>query len=136
GVAKRAMEKVSEKYPGIRIVGEHHGYFKDDKQVIRQINYSKADILFVGLGFPKQESWIDKNGKELETVKVAIGNGGVLDLLAGDAKRAPKIFIKLGLEWLYRLILEPSRIRRQLAIPKFLFHVIIDRNAVKIVDRD
>ena len=136
GVAKRAMVQVQEKYPGIRIVGEHHGYFKEDEEVIEEINKSGTDILFVGLGFPKQEAWIDKNGQALESVKIAIGNGGVLDLLAGDAKRAPEILIKLGLEWLHRLIMQPSRFKRQLAIPKFLYQVIKDRNAVKVIERD
>lgn len=136
GVAKRARTQVEEKYPGIRITGVHHGYFKEDEEVIKKINKSKPDILFVGLGFPKQEEWIDINGPKLKTVKVAIGNGGVLDLLAGDTKRAPEIFIKLGLEWLHRLIMQPSRLRRQLAIPKFLFYIIKDRDAVKVIERD
>jgi len=64
-------------------------------------------------------------------VKVAIGNGGVIDILAGRAKRAPEIFIKLGLEWLYRLISDPSRIKRQIVLPLFLIRVMLEKDSIK-----
>lgn len=139
GVAQRAKVAVEKSHPGIRIVGTNDGYFKgthlgykdhpEEQEVIQKIKDSKADILFVGLGFPKQEIWIDENVKKTG-VALAIGNGGVLDVLAGEAKRAPDFFIRLHLEWFYRLIKNPSRWKRQLAIPKFLYYIIRDSNAV------
>lgn len=140
GVANEAAKNVSEKYPGIRIAGHHHGYFKgshtrvkdseEELRIIDDINKNKPDIIFVGLGFPKAETWIDSNSNRLNA-KVIIGNGGVMDILAGNAKRAPEIYQKLGLEWLYRLIQDPSRIKRQLVLPKFMLTVLFNKNVVK-----
>lgn len=134
GIAEEAVKNIKEKYNKIKIAGYHHGYFlrnpEEEKEIISEINETKPDIVFVGLGFPKQEEWIAENSENLKT-KILIGNGGVIDILSGKSKRAPDIFIKLGLEWFYRLIKEPSRITRQLAIPKFLFNIIIDKNSVK-----
>jgi N-acetylmannosaminyltransferase (EC 2.4.1.187) len=97
--------------------------------VIEDINRSKPDIIFVGFGFPKQELWIDKN-KDKINATVMIGNGGVIDVLSGRVNRAPDIFIKLNLEWFYRLIKNPSRIKRQIYLPMFLIKVIFDKNAI------
>jgi len=74
--------------------------------------------------------WIDANAHRIDS-KIIIGNGGVMDVLSGNAKRAPEIWQKLGLEWFYRLIMDPSRIVRQLAIPKFIINVLLDKNAVE-----
>lgn len=133
GVAESAMKSIHEKFPNINIVGCHHGYFKgahlgrggDDEelQVIEEINAAEPDILFVGFGAKKQEQWIQYN-KEKLNAKVIIGNGGTIDILAGNLKRAPEVFIKLGLEWLYRLVKEPTRIRRQIVLPVFMLKVI------------
>lgn len=140
GIAKRAAENVKREYENLIICGYHNGYFKgahtgdinspEEEEIIRQINEKNPHIIFVGLGFPKQEIWIDKNYDRLKG-KIIIGNGGVLDILAGAAKRAPEIFIKLNLEWFYRLITDPKRIKRQLAIPKFLLAVLFDKFSVK-----
>ncbi len=140
GVAKKASENIVSEYPNIRIAGYHHGYFKgshighdnhqEEKKIVEMINESKTDIIFVGLGFPKQEIWIAKN-KERIHGKVIIGNGGTMDILAGVSKRAPEIFQRLGLEWFYRLIREPTRIKRQLAIPKFVLSVLLDKEAIE-----
>ncbi|WP_308534065.1 WecB/TagA/CpsF family glycosyltransferase [uncultured Peptoniphilus sp.] len=140
GIAKRAAENVKREYENLIICGYHNGYFKgahtgdinspEEEAIIRQINEKNPHIIFVGLGFPKQEIWIDKNYDRLKG-KIIIGNGGVLDILAGAAKRAPEIFIKLNLEWFYRLITDPKRIKRQLAIPKFLLAVLFDKSSVK-----
>ncbi len=129
GVAEAAKEKMEEKYPGINIVGTHDGYFKTEQnlEIVSQINESGAKLLLVCLGAPKQEKWIAENLKELK-VNLCMGVGGTLDVFAGTAKRAPKIFIKLNLEWLYRLMKNPSRIGRFLALPKFLFTVIKTKN--------
>lgn len=129
GVAEEAAENIRKKYPNVRIAGYHHGYFKEDKEIIKEINESNPDIIFVGLGFPKQELWIDLYKTQLKS-KIVIGNGGTIDVLAGKVKRAPKIYQSLGLEWFYRLIKEPSRIRRQLVIPKFILQVIFSKNVV------
>ena len=140
GIAREAAKNISEEYPNIDIVGFHHGYFKgshlglkDSKEelaIIEEINDKKPDIIFVGFGFPKQEIWIDSNAHRLDS-KVIIGNGGVMDILSGNAKRAPEIYQKLGLEWLYRLIQDPSRIKRQLVLPKFMLNVIFKKDVVK-----
>ena len=139
GVAEEAAMNIQRDYPGIRIAGHQHGYFKgthtnspgeEEERVIELIHKSKADIIFVGFGFPRQEVWINSHMDNLG-VKVAIGNGGVIDILAGRAKRAPEIFIKLGLEWLYRLISDPSRIKRQIVLPLFLIRVMLEKDSIK-----
>ncbi|MBQ3118520.1 MAG: WecB/TagA/CpsF family glycosyltransferase [Clostridia bacterium] len=126
GVAEKAAEKIVSIHPGINIVGVSDGYFDAEKEktIIADINEKSPDILFVCLGFPKQECWIDAH-RDLKT-KVAMGIGGSLDVFAGEVKRAPVFFQKAGLEWFYRLIKQPSRFIRMLALPKFgltvLFH--------------
>ena len=128
GVAETAAKKINEKYPNVVIKGTQHGYYsdKDELKILDKINEVKPDILFVALGAPKQEKWIYKHQKLLN-VKVAIGVGGAIDIWAGTAKRAPKIFQTLGLEWFYRFLKEPTRLGRMLQIPKFLIKVIFTR---------
>lgn len=126
GVADLAAAKISEKFPGINFVGIRDGYFKDDSEVIENINASGAEILFVCLGAPKQERWMAENRDKLNT-RIMLGLGGSLDVYADTVKRAPKIFIKLGLEWFYRLLKEPWRLGRMMALPKYMFAVILDR---------
>lgn len=128
GVAESAVEKLKAKYPRIKVSGIRDGYFKDEETdlLINEINESGADMLFVCLGVPKQECFMHKNRERLH-VKLMGGFGGSLDVFAGNVKRAPKIFIKLGLEWFYRLIKEPHRIGRMMKLPKFLFGTIIYR---------
>lgn len=145
GVAEKAVENIKFKYPNIRIAGEHHGFFKgthigynghdEEKQVINKINNSNADVLFVCLGAYKQEKWICENEKLLNC-KIAIGNGGVADVLAGNVKMAPDIWRRLGLEWLYRLKENPSRFKRQLEIPKFIVKILLTKKAVTYVQND
>ncbi len=136
GISEIARENVEENYPGIKVVGNRDGYFnlEDEPEIISKINSTAPDIIFIGLGFPKQEEFISRNLDKL-TGKIIIGNGGVIDILAGVNKRAPDIFIKLHLEWFYRLLQQPSRIGRQLAIPKFMFNVLTNKNAVQKGDR-
>lgn len=124
GVAEKAAEKICELYKGIKIVGVSDGYFDAEKEkaIIDDINEKSPDILFVCLGFPKQENWLAAH-PDLN-VKVAMAIGGSLDVFAGEVKRAPEIFQKLGLEWFYRLIKQPSRFIRMLALPKFGFTVL------------
>lgn len=129
GVAEAAKAKMEEMYPGIEIVGCRDGYFKEEDMpaIIEDINASKATILLVCLGAPKQEKWIMKYKSELAHVRVAVGAGGSLDGMAGIVPRAPIFFQKIGLEWLYRLGKQPSRWKRMLVIPVFLMKVLKER---------
>lgn len=124
GVADEAKERLEEKNPGIQIVGTRNGYFDKEEtpSIINEINESGADIVFVCLGAPAQEKWIDANKNKLNT-KVAMGLGGSLDIFAGRVERSPEIWCKLGLEWLHRLIREPWRFMRMMALPKFALTV-------------
>ena len=129
GVAELAKEKMCEKYPDIEIVGYHDGYFKEEDmpKIIEDINASRANILLVCLGAPKQEKWIHAYKDQLPYIRVAIGAGGSLDGMAGIVPRAPEIFQKCGLEWFYRLLKQPSRWKRMLVIPVFVGKVIRKR---------
>ncbi len=128
GVAALAEQKLAEKYPDFKTVGTHDGYFKkegdENDAVLAEINAAAPDILFVCLGVPAQEKWIAANRDKLPTVRVALGLGGSLDSYAGTMKRAPKIFIRLNLEWFYRLLKQPSRIGRMMKLPKFILGTI------------
>lgn len=125
GVAEEAGRRLAEDYPGLALCGSHHGYFKDDDipGIINNIRQCAPHILFVSLGAPKQEEWIKKYKDQLG-VPVSVGVGGSLDVIAGHKKRAPRLMIKLNLEWLYRLMAEPSRIKRQLALPRFAVQIL------------
>jgi N-acetylglucosaminyldiphosphoundecaprenol N-acetyl-beta-D-mannosaminyltransferase len=125
GVAETAKKFLTEKYPNIKIVGTDDGYFDEKKEIeiIDRIKACHPDILLVGLGAPKQEKIINKYLNE-NIFKIAIGCGGSLDVLAGTVKRAPNIFIKLNLEWFYRLVTNPTRLKRMMVLPAFLLEVI------------
>lgn len=129
GTAELAGQKILEKYPNIILKGVENGYFgpEDENRIIDNINEAKPDVLFVALGAPKQEKWIARNRRTLNA-HVSMGIGGALDVYAGNVKRAPVIFQKLGIEWMHRLLKEPSRIGRMMALPKFLIKVITTRN--------
>ena len=110
GVAALMRDKLIETYPGLRIVGERNGYFSEDsteKEMIDEINELKPDILLVALGVPMQEKWIDKHCNEL-SCKLMIGVGGLFDFYSGRIKRAPLWLREMGLEWVFRLIMEPK----------------------------
>ncbi len=132
GVAEEAAKKKSEQIPGLNICGFADGYFKkegeENEAVIEKINAAAPDLLFVCLGVPTQEKWIKENGEKLSTVKVCLALGGSLDVYSGNVKRAPGIFIKLNLEWFYRLLKEPRRIGRMMKLPKFLIGTMIRKN--------
>lgn len=123
GVAEKAAETLLSKHPGLVIAGTHDGYFKDDEEVIADINKCAPDFLMVCLGFPKQENWIYNNREKLN-VKLAIGAGGCLDVFAGTVQRAPEFYCEHGVEWLYRLVKQPTRFVRMLALPKFGLKVL------------
>ncbi len=123
GVSEKAGENLLKDYPGIKIAGTHDGYFKDDSEVINDINSKKPDLLLVCLGFPKQENWIYDNREKLD-VKAMIGAGGCLDVFSGTVERAPEFYCKHGLEWFYRLKKEPWRFKRMTALPVFALKVL------------
>ncbi|HOJ92855.1 MAG TPA: WecB/TagA/CpsF family glycosyltransferase [Dictyoglomaceae bacterium] len=110
-VVNSMVERLKLKFPNLKIAGFHDGYFSESKEeeIIEEINNSGAKILFVALGVPKQEYWVFKNKEKLK-VNIAMGVGGSFDVLSGKKKRAPLIFRKLSLEWLYRLMQEPKRL--------------------------
>ena len=123
GVAEQAAENLKNRFPGLVIAGTHDGYFKEDAPIAAEIKASGADMALVCLGAPKQELWMQRNAPRLR-VGLMAGLGGSLDVFAGNVKRAPKFFQKLGLEWFYRLLKEPKRIGRMMKLPKFLFAAI------------
>lgn len=123
GVAETAGQRLCEKYPGLRVVGTHDGYFTDDAAVAAAIRASGAELALVCLGAPKQELWMQRWG-EATGARLLLGLGGSLDVFAGVAQRAPSFYCDHGLEWLYRLMKNPSRIGRMMKLPLFLVHVM------------
>ena len=121
GVAEEAARNLEKQYPGLQIVGTHDGYFQDDGPVIEDIKASGAAVVFVCLGAPKQEKWMKQNGAATGA-RLLIGMGGCLDVFSGRVQRAPEVFQRLGLEGLYRVAKEPSRIGRVAKLPLFLVH--------------
>lgn len=123
GVAEEAAEKLKEKYPSLTVAGTRDGYFEkigpESDGVVETIKSSGARFCGVCLGAPAQENWISENKGKFGDMLLG-GFGGSLDVFAGRVKRAPKFFIKLRLEWLYRLFKQPSRIGRMMKIPKLL----------------
>ena len=127
GVAEQAGKNLCAKYPGLVLAGTHDGYFSDPQTAVDAVNAcGGADVVFVCLGAPKQEKFMAQYQDALDATLLC-GLGGSLDVFAGVAKRAPDIFIKLGLEWFYRLLKQPSRIGRMMTLPKFLLIVIGQR---------
>lgn len=131
-VPRLTAEHIKKLYPNINIVGYHEGFFEKDKEedVIAEINSLQPNVLFVAMGAPLQEKWIAKHKHELK-VDVAAGQGGTFDYEAGKIKRAPKIFQKLGIEWLWRLALQPSRIFRMLVLPIYLIKITFTKDIEK-----
>ena len=120
GVADLAGKKLCEKYPGLRIAGTHDGYFTDDAPVVAEIAASGAQIALICMGFPRQERFMARH-LVASGVHVMLGLGGSLDVFAGNVQRAPEFYRKAGLEWLYRLLREPSRLGRMMKLPAFLW---------------
>lgn len=128
GIAQLAGEKMQEAYPDLLIAGTHHGFFNEaqEAEIVDAINDSGAAFLCVAMGSPRQELFIYRNRDRLHP-KAAIGVGGSLDVWAGALERAPEFFQNNGLEWLYRLIQEPSRYKRMIALPLFMLKVIASK---------
>lgn len=124
-VAATAAKNILKKYPMLDIIGTHDGFFdqEEEEKIIREINAQKTDIILVALGAPKQEQWIVDNMPRL-CANIFIGIGGTFNVMAGTAKRAPLWMQKIGMEWSYRLLCEPTRIFRMIALPRFVIKVL------------
>ncbi len=125
GVAERAAEKLKEKHRGLQIAGCYAGSpaLSEEPGIVERINHSGAQILFVAFGPPAQEVWIARNLSRLNAA-MAMGVGGTFDTLAGIVPRAPGWMRNAGFEWTYRLVREPRRLKRQLAIPYFMWLIV------------
>jgi len=123
-VIKSTVERLEKEYPKIQIVGYRNGFFKngDKEKLLKDLVKTKADVIFVAQGSPRQEFLMDELISEYPALYM--GLGGSFDIYGGDKKRAPVIFLKLQLEWFYRLIKEPTRIGRQVALLKFLIFIL------------
>ena len=117
GVAEKASAELTEKLSALRIVGTHDGYFESDAEIIKDISEKSPDLLAVCLGSPRQEIWVHENKKKLAGVGAVMCLGGALDVWSGNIKRAPKLFISLHLEWLWRMLCEPKRMKE---LPKMV----------------
>ncbi len=127
GVAEAAAATLASRFPGLRVAGTQSGYFRDDQtpSVVEPIARSGARLLLAGLGSPRQEFWLAEHLRETGC-GAGIGVGGSFDVIAGRIERAPRLVRRLGLEWLYRLLREPWRWRRQLALPRFVWLVALE----------
>ncbi|HEY0867520.1 MAG TPA: WecB/TagA/CpsF family glycosyltransferase, partial [Fimbriimonas sp.] len=125
GVAEQAAQNLCGRYPGCQIVGARHGYFPpvEDEDVAREVAAARPDILLVAMGIPRQEKFI-RATQEIVRAKVAMGVGGSFDVFSGKTRRAPKIMQRLQLEWLWRLILNPSKISKVKNLPVFVRMVL------------
>ena len=129
GVAAEAAQIWSARYPGLIVAGTHAGSpaLAEAAGITRAVTAARADLLFVAFGAPRQDLWIAAHAAELSTVRLAMGVGGVFDYVTGRVPLAPPLWRRLGLEWLYRLIRQPWRWRRQLALPHFVLLVLWQR---------
>ncbi|MGO5074108.1 WecB/TagA/CpsF family glycosyltransferase [Clostridium sporogenes] len=127
-VLKECERKLLIKYRNLNIIGKHNGFFDMDncKDILEDIKESKPYALFIAMGCPRQEKFISKYMDELPC-KIYMGVGGSFDVFAGKVKRAPRWMINCNLEWLYRVVKEPYRIKRLASIPKFLLKVVLNK---------
>lgn len=131
GVAEKAADVLRSKHPRLTIAGTFSGspMQNDAAQIIRRINEAKPHLLLVAFGAPAQDLWIHEHLAKMPSVRVAMGIGGTLDFVAGIKKRAPLFMQKIGLEWLWRFVQEPSRWRRMWrAVVIFPFLVLTARS--------
>jgi N-acetylglucosaminyldiphosphoundecaprenol N-acetyl-beta-D-mannosaminyltransferase len=136
GVAADAAAILEVGFPGLIVAGARNGFFtrEEEPAIVEAIRASGARLLFVGLGSPRQEFWLAAH-LAATGCGAGIGVGGSFDVISGRVKRAPMTWRALGLEWLYRLVREPQRLRRQLALPYFVWLVALDRLGLRVVER-
>ncbi|TWH49118.1 N-acetylglucosaminyldiphosphoundecaprenol N-acetyl-beta-D-mannosaminyltransferase [Sporomusa sp. KB1] len=127
-IVAKAKTVALARYPGLCIVGTRHGFFtpEDEPAIVQTITAAKPDILLAALGVPRQEKWLAKNLEKLG-VPVCMGVGGTFDVMAGAVKRAPLWMQRTSLEWLFRLLCQPQRAIRMLALPKFALKVMLGK---------
>ncbi len=125
GVAEKTASILAQRYPGLNVVGTYPGSPRDEDypEIARRIKTAQPDILLVAYGAPNQDLWIAQHKEDLG-VPVSMGVGGAFDFVAGVQKRAPRLLIRLNLEWLWRLVTQPWRWRRQLDLPRFVWSVL------------
>lgn len=124
-VNEKAVGKVRQQYPGVKIAGHHHGFFDiDDPEMAAEVKRTNPDLIFVALGLPRQEMWISQH-MDVFHKGLFMGIGGSFDIIAGEAKRAPQLWINLNLEWLYRLVKQPSRFMRILKVFEFMGLIMV-----------
>ncbi len=123
GVAAQAAAQLSRRYPDLAFVGTHHGYFADgsaeEHALLEGIRAARPDLLYVCLGFPRQERWIAQNAPNLPSVRIAAALGGSLDVWSGSIRRAPSILSQMGLEWAWRMAKDPHKLSRLPALIRF-----------------
>ncbi|MBL8155289.1 MAG: WecB/TagA/CpsF family glycosyltransferase [Anaerolineae bacterium] len=126
GVAERAARILQERHPGLQVVGTYAGCPDpgEEDDLVERVNASRADILFVAYGAPEQDKWIARNLPRLR-VGMAMGVGGAFDFIAGVVPRAPGWMRRMGLEWAFRLVRQPWRLRRMLRLPRFVLAVVL-----------
>lgn len=127
-IVAKAKTVALARYPGLCIVGTRHGFFttQDESAIIEAITATKPDILLAALGVPRQEKWLARNLTKLN-VPVSMGVGGTFDVMAGAVKRAPLWMQRTSLEWLFRLLCQPKRAIRMLALPRFALKVMLGK---------
>lgn len=128
----QATQNIKKDYKNLNIVGAHNGYFElnspQEQEILKDIKDKKPHLVVSAMGFPKQEYFISKLDG---LTSMSIGVGGSLDVISGNLKRAPKWVQNIGMEWFYRLLKEPSRIKRQLVIPHFLIKVVANKKSIR-----
>lgn len=129
GIAEQAAARLTKDFPGLIVAGtsSNDPSPETDLETVAAINSSGAEVLAVAYGCPKQDFWIDANRERLPGVRLAIGVGGALDFISGEIPRAPRPLRRAGLEWLFRLWLEPGRYRRMASLPRFVWRVLKTR---------
>jgi len=127
GIIEKAAKNARKKFKNLNIKGYHHGYFHESQSstIIDQINKSRATLLIVGMGVPRQEIWLGKHLDELNHVRLAVAGGAILDFLSGHVKRAPRWMRRLGMEWVYRIVQEPLRLSKRYFVGNFMFMITI-----------
>lgn len=125
GVARKTARILQDRYPGLQVVGTYPGSPRDEDypEIARRIKAARPHILLVAYGAPRQDLWIARHKGDL-SVPVSMGVGGAFDFVAGVQKRAPSWLIRLNLEWLWRLLTQPWRWKRQLDLPRFAWRVV------------
>jgi N-acetylglucosaminyldiphosphoundecaprenol N-acetyl-beta-D-mannosaminyltransferase len=123
-------ERIEARFHRLQVVGARRGYFdvsgKENEAILRAIDEARPEVLLVAMGFPRQEEWIAENMPRLN-VNATVAEGGSFSFISGATPRAPRWLRRMGLEWLYRLLRQPRRLRRQLAIPSFIWLVVRER---------